>query len=191
MAETGVASEELKIFSETGLGKESAWLFSNKLIGDARGPVFIKCGARGERGEMLPPLDGNKAWSLWLHRTGFAEWRTRILLLIGAGGGTDVLEGMSFSTGVMGVSTWPSSCARFIKAAVLKAGGTSCSVEGGGRWMVLWIPRRLERLGSFDEIVLVLWEMTEWLISIVGVAAVSPACPWSAELVQEEPADVV
>lgn len=135
--ETGLAPEAPTIFSDTGLGKESTGQGqgSTRWIGDARGPMFISRGARGERGELL---GRNGACDLVLHRTGVVGWCTRVFLLMGAGGGFDGLVGMSFSTGVTGAFNWSNSYARVINAAVLNAGGiSSCSLGSGGRWIVL------------------------------------------------------
>jgi len=57
------ASKEPTVFSETGLGKQSTQLASTRWIGDARGPVFIEYGARGERGpkSSLLLLDGENS----------------------------------------------------------------------------------------------------------------------------------
>ena len=60
IVETGVVSNVPTTFSDTGLGKHSTRSGSTRWIGDARGLVFIKRGARGERRELSPLLDGNK-----------------------------------------------------------------------------------------------------------------------------------
>ena len=58
--QTGVACKEPTTFSDTGLCKGSIGLGSTRWIGDAKGPVFIECGARGERGEYSPLVDGDR-----------------------------------------------------------------------------------------------------------------------------------